>query len=72
MSPDVFESTLGRHDWIRTSDLFRVKAFISNTFNNLQAAGDCQSTPNDLEDGYLAGDFTGDAISGLHPYGNRP
>jgi hypothetical protein len=22
---DVFESSLGRHDWIRTNDLFRVK-----------------------------------------------
>ena len=25
MSLDVSESNLGRHDWIRTSDLFRVK-----------------------------------------------
>ena len=25
MSLDVFETNLGRHDWIRTSDLFRVK-----------------------------------------------
>jgi hypothetical protein len=40
----------GRHDWIRTNDLFRVKASISHTFNNLQAAGDCQTTRKYVED----------------------
>ena len=25
MSVDVFKSNFGRHDWIRTNDLFRVK-----------------------------------------------
>jgi hypothetical protein len=27
----------GRHDWIRTSDLFRVKLHITCTINNLTA-----------------------------------
>jgi len=42
--------------------MHRVKASISNTFNILQVAGDCQRTPNDLEDEYIAGDFAGDGI----------
>jgi hypothetical protein len=50
----------GRHDWIRTNDLFRVKASISNTFNNLQAAGDCQTTRKYAEGGHLTGDFAGE------------
>ena len=50
----------GRHDWTRTSDLFRVKASIHCTFNILQAAGDCQTTRKYAEDGDLAGDFTGE------------
>ena len=29
----------GRHDWIRTSDLFRVKASINCTFNHLRRKG---------------------------------
>jgi hypothetical protein len=53
----------GRHDWIRTSDLFRVKASISTTFNNLQAAEDCLETRKYVEDENLAGDFTGEKSS---------
>jgi hypothetical protein len=41
----------------------RVKASISTTFNNLQDAGDCQSTRKYVEDGYLAGDFTGESVA---------
>ena len=62
---DVFESGLGRNDWIRTSDLFRVKASISRTFNNLQGARDCQRTRKYVEDGCLAGDFTGESAARL-------
>jgi hypothetical protein len=51
------------HDWIRTSDLFRVKAFISSKINNLQAAGDCQNTRKYVEDGNLAGGFTGEKLN---------
>jgi len=38
----VFCFENGRHDWIRTSDLFRVKLPGICDFNNLQVAGDCQ------------------------------
>jgi hypothetical protein len=48
------------HDWIRTSDLFRVKASISITFNNLQAAGDRLTAPKNGKDAIQAGDFTGE------------
>ena len=41
----------------------RVKASISSTFNNLQAAGDCQSTRKFVEDGDLAGDFAGEELT---------
>ena len=47
---------------LRAISCHRVKASISNTFNILQVAGDCQRTPNDLEDQYIAGDFAGDGI----------
>jgi hypothetical protein len=60
MSSDVSKSNLGRHDWIRTSDLFRVKASIHCTFNILQAAGDCQTTRKYAEGGHLTGDFAGE------------
>jgi hypothetical protein len=30
---------IGRHDWIRTSDLFRVNLHLTFTFNNLTAHG---------------------------------
>jgi hypothetical protein len=63
---DGLESKLG-HDWIRTSDLFRVKASISTTFNNLQVAGDCQGTWKHVEDEYLAGYFTGENVGGDRP-----
>ena len=36
---DVFESNFGRHDWIRTNDLFRVNLHLTFTFNNLTAHG---------------------------------
>jgi hypothetical protein len=39
MSSDVYESNLGRHDWIRTSDLFRAEQNITFTFNYLTAHG---------------------------------
>jgi hypothetical protein len=48
------------HDWIRTSDLFRVKASIHCTVNILQAAGDCQTTRKYAEDEHLTGDFAGE------------
>ena len=56
------------HDWIRTSDLFRVKASIHCTFNILQAAGDCQTTRKYAEGGHLTGDFAGEeSIGALVP-----
>src|ERR1700723_2405342 len=62
MCLDFLESNLGRHDWIRTSDLFRVKGPIFYTFNDLQAAGDCQKTRKYVEDGDFAGDSTGEKL----------
>lgn len=49
-------------DWIRTNDLCRVKASIISTFNNLQDAGDCQSTWKYARDEIQAGDFTGERL----------
>ena len=53
------------HDWIRTSDLFRVKVSIHCTFNILQAAGDCQTTRKYAEGGDLTGDFAGEERIGF-------
>jgi hypothetical protein len=53
----------GRHEETRTPDLYRVKASISHTFNNLQAAGDCLTTRKNVEDDESAGDFTGEKQS---------
>ena len=44
----------------RTGDLFHAIAPIKCTFNNLQAAGDCQTTRKYAGGGDMAGDFTGE------------
>ncbi|MGB6689546.1 MAG: hypothetical protein WBE76_17055 [Terracidiphilus sp.] len=44
----------------RTDDLFHAIAPIKRTFNNLQAAGDCQTTRKYAEGGHLTGDFAGE------------
>jgi hypothetical protein len=41
-------------------DLFQAIAHIKCTFNNLQAAGDCQTTRKYAEGGHLTGDFAGE------------
>jgi hypothetical protein len=51
---------IGGPDRDRTDDLFHAIAPIKCTFNNLQAAGDCQPTRKYAEDGHLTGDFTGE------------
>jgi hypothetical protein len=50
----------GGPDRDRTDDLFHAIAPIKCTFNNLQAAGDCQTTRKYAEDEYLTGDFAGE------------
>jgi hypothetical protein len=44
----------------RTDDLFHAIAPIKCTFNNLQAAGDCQTTRKYAEGGHLTGDYAGE------------
>ena|ERR1035441_8695495 len=44
----------------RTGDLFHAIAPIKCTFNNLQAAGDCQTTRKYAEGPHLTGDFAGE------------
>ena len=44
----------------RTDDLFDAIAPIKHTFNNLQVAGDRQTTRKYAEDEHLAGDFAGE------------
>jgi hypothetical protein len=51
---------IGGPDRDRTDDLFHAIAPIKCTFNNLQAAGDCQTTRKYAEDEYLTGDFAGE------------
>ena len=48
----------------RTDDLFHAIAPINCTFNNLQAAGDCQTTRKYAEGGHLTGDFAGENEQG--------
>ena len=54
------ECLFGGPDRDRTDDLFHAIAPIKFTFNNLQAAGDCQTTRKYAEGGDLTGDFTGE------------
>ena len=51
---------IGGPDRDRTDDLFHAIAPIKFTFNNLQAAGDCQTTRKYAEGGHSTGDFAGE------------
>src|SRR5215469_9965922 len=53
----------GRHERIRTADLYRVNLSITFTFNYLHVAGDCRTTTKYVEAETLAGDFAGENLS---------
>jgi hypothetical protein len=57
--PNLLEF-FGGPDRDRTDDLFHAIAPIKRAFNNLQAAGDCQTTRKYAEGGQLTGDFAGE------------